>query len=411
MTAEILCVGTEILLGNIVNTNAAYLAEKCAQSGLTCYYQSVVGDNGERMAQAMKTALERSDVVICSGGLGPTQDDLTKETACRVMGADLVEDPHTRARIERFMSDYAASHPGCVVTDNNWKQALVPEGAVVLDNENGTAPGLIIERDNKIMVLLPGPPLEMIPMFEEKVFPYLSGKQPEIICSRMIKICGLGESYVEDAVRDLIEGQTNPTIATYAKTGEVHLRLTAKAETEDQAKKLIRPMLRELKRRFGDAVYSKKEEETLEMVLVKLLKKKKMTLTTVESCTGGAVAARIVNVPGASEVYKQGYITYSNESKHKLAGVKNKTLKAYGAVSPQTAAERARGAVRVTGSDAAISVTGVAGPGGGTKKKAGWPGLHCMYLQRPDKGPGTAPERQPNQDPRAVGRAGTDAAA
>ena len=201
MIAELVCVGTELLLGNIVNTNAAYLAEKCAGLGLSMYYQSVVGDNEERMTKVIRQAMERSDVVILCGGLGPTQDDLTKEVAAKVMGKKLVEDAHTRKCIQEYMDHYLSSHPGLRLTENNWKQAMVPEDALILDNANGTAPGLIMEENGKIMILLPGPPNELRPMFEEQVSPYLREKQPEIIYSRMVKICGVGESMVEDADR------------------------------------------------------------------------------------------------------------------------------------------------------------------------------------------------------------------
>ena len=196
MIAELVAVGTEILLGNIVNTNSAYLSEKCAQLGLSVYYESVVGDNRDRMKAVIASALDRSDVVILSGGLGPTEDDLTKEVCAEVMGLPLSEDPHSRKRIERYMKEYKKNHPDRRVTSNNYKQAQVPEGAIVLDNHNGTAPGLILEKNGKTAILLPGPPNELIPMFEESVFPYLRKKQPEIICSQVVKICGIGESQV-----------------------------------------------------------------------------------------------------------------------------------------------------------------------------------------------------------------------
>ena len=227
MITEIISVGTEILLGNIVNTNSAYLSEKCAQLGLTVYYQTVVGDNKQRMKDTIHTAVQRSDVVILTGGLGPTKDDLTKEVAAEVMGLVLVEDAHSKELLEAYMQGYKGNDPQRRITENNYKQILVPEGALVLDNHNGTAPGLIIEKNQKIMILLPGPPNELIPMFEEAVYPYLREKQPEIIYSQMIKICSIGESQVADEISDLIENQTNPTIAPYAKTGEVHLRVTA----------------------------------------------------------------------------------------------------------------------------------------------------------------------------------------
>ena len=222
MITEFISVGTEILLGNIVNTNSAYLSEKCALLGLSVYYQTVVGDNEERMKETIRTALERSDVVILTGGLGPTEDDITKEVTAEVMGLPLVEDAHSRERIESYMKQYEKNDKKRRITSNNYKQALVPEGALVLDNHNGTAPGLIIEKNGKTAILLPGPPNEMKPMFEEEVYPFLRKKQPEIIYSQMVKICGIGESQVAEEIQDLIESQTNPTIAPYAKTGEVH---------------------------------------------------------------------------------------------------------------------------------------------------------------------------------------------
>lgn len=369
MVAELVSVGTEILLGNIVNTNAAYLSEMCARLGLSVYYQTVVGDNKERMMETFQTALGRSDVVIITGGLGPTKDDLTKETAAKVLGMKLVEDAHTRQRIEKYLDDYVKSHPGNTVTENNWKQALVPEGAKVLDNDNGTAPGLILEKDGKTVVLLPGPPGELKPLFEEQVYPYLKKEQPEVIYSQMVKICGIGESIVETKIADLIEKQDNPTIAPYAKTGEVHLRITARAKDKAEAKKLIKPVTRELKVRFGKNIYTTDEKKTLEEAVVELLAAKDMTVTTAESCTGGAIAARIVNVPGASDVFKQGFVTYSNKAKRKYLLVKKSTLKSEGAVSEKTAREMAKGGCFMTKSDACIAVTGIAGPGGGTDRK------------------------------------------
>ena len=365
MIVELISVGTEILLGNIVNTNAAYLSEKCAQLGLSLYYQTVVGDNPERLEETLKLALGRSDVVILGGGLGPTQDDLTKEVTAKVLGRNLVEDPHSRELIQKFFDTRGVKE----ITENNWKQALVPEGAIVVDNDNGTAPGLIVEEGEKIVILLPGPPGEMKPMFEKDIFAYLNKKQPEVIASEMIKICGMGESKVETMIADLIEHQTNPTIATYAKIGEVHLRLTAKAADEAAAKKLMKPVIRELKVRFGGHIYTTDEMMTLEESVVGLLKEQQLTLTTVESCTGGLFTGRLVNVQGASEVLKQGFITYSNKAKRKLIGVKKLTLKEFGAVSDKTAKEMAKGAILTTGSDVAVSITGIAGPDGGTKEK------------------------------------------
>lgn len=365
MTVELVCVGTEILLGNIVNTNAAYLAEQCAMLGLSCYHQSVVGDNEQRMEETIRRAVSRSDIVILSGGLGPTKDDLTKEVTAQVFDMELLEDPHTRARIQEYFDQNYRGQ----ITENNWKQAQVPEGAMVIDNYNGTAPGLILQKDGKTAILLPGPPNELKPMFERDIRPFLNRLEPEGIYSKMVKICGFGESKVESMITDILESQTNPTIAPYAKTGEVHLRITAKAINEETADEMMEPMMEELYRRFGSQIFTTEEAVTLEETVVELLKEKGKTVTTAESCTGGLVAGRLLNVPGASSVYMEGYITYSNEAKEKLLGVSHSTLEQCGAVSKETACEMAEGAAKAAGADLAISVTGIAGPDGGTKEK------------------------------------------
>lgn len=365
MVCELISVGTELLLGNIVNTNTQFLAEKCALLGLSMYHQVTVGDNRERLTQVIRTALDRSDIVILTGGLGPTEDDLTKEVCAEVMGFSLAEDPHTRQMIESYFKNNIYKE----IPDNNWKQAIVPQGAIVLDNNNGTAPGLILEKDNKTAILLPGPPNELIPLFNEQVYPYLEKLRPEVIRSQMVKVCGIGESQVEDKLLDLIDSQTNPTIATYAKTGEVHLRITASAATTEEADSMIKPVVKEIKKRLGDAVYSTKENESLEMAVVRLLKKNGLTVTTAESCTGGMLAARLVNVPGVSDVYREGYITYSNKAKRRLLDVNKSTLKKYGAVSEQTAREMAIGGVFANGADVCVATTGIAGPDGGTEEK------------------------------------------
>lgn len=364
MVVELISVGTELLLGNIVNTNAAYLAKECAGLGLSCYYQSVVGDNWERLKAALTQALERSDIVILSGGLGPTQDDLTKEAAASVMGMELKMDEESFKRIDAYFKNR-----GIEMTENNRKQALIPEGAMAVQNDNGTAPGVIMEKEGKRVILLPGPPGELKPMFEKSIAPYLQSLQPGIISSKTVKICGIGESKVEDMIQDLIAGQTNPTIAPYAKTGEVHLRVTARAEEEKEAKKLIKPVVKELKSRFGQAVYTTKEEVTLEKAVVDLLDANGLTISTAESCTGGMLGARLVNVPGASKIYKTGFVTYSNKAKRKLLGVKKETLEKYGAVSEQTAVEMAKGCAFAGKADVTVSVTGIAGPDGGTPEK------------------------------------------
>lgn len=363
MVAELVFVGTEILLGNIVNTNGAFLAEKCAELGLSCYYQTVVGDNEERMKETFERAISRSDIVIACGGLGPTPDDLTKEVAAQVMGMKLEEDIHTKERI----TEYFRNSQWKEIPDNNWKQAVVPKGALVLDNQNGTAPGLIMEKKGKSMILLPGPPNELIPLFVEQVMPYLGKKQPEVIYSKMVKVVGIGESQVAEQIQDLIEKQTNPTLATYAKTGEVHLRITAKAKNKKEAKQLLKPVVQEIKRRLKDAVYTTKEDVTLEDAIVKLLRKRKWTVTTAESCTGGLLAGRLINASGASKVIRQGYITYSNKAKRNLLGVEKATLAQYTAVSDQVAYEMAEGGAKAAEADACVAITGLAGPDGGTE--------------------------------------------
>ncbi|MDO4522352.1 MAG: competence/damage-inducible protein A [Eubacteriales bacterium] len=378
MVAELISVGTEILLGNIVNTNAAYLAEKCALLGLSIYYQTVVGDNEKRLEATLRAALERSDVVILCGGLGPTQDDLTKETAARVLGRKLVEDPHSKKVIE----EYFKNSPMKKITENNWKQAMVPEGCIVVDNHNGTAPGIIMEADHKTVILLPGPPVELEPMFEHDIFPYLRQKQPEVIHSVMVKLCGVSESAVETQIRDLIDQQSNPTIATYAKIGEVHLRVTAHAADEKEAKRLMKPMLKELKNRFGNQIYTMDEHMTLEESVLDMLRERELTLTTAESLTGGLVAARLTDIPGASDVFRQGFVTYSNRAKRKLLDVKKSTLKDFGAVSEKTAKEMAKNGAFISGSDICISLTGLAGPTAEEDKPVGLVYIACSYNNR-----------------------------
>lgn len=363
MTAEIVCVGTELLLGNTINTNAAYLAERCAYLGLSCYYQTVVGDNPGRLKELLKTAFERSDIVITSGGLGPTEDDLTKETVSEVMGLELVMDETSKNHIIEFFKKRNRK-----ITDNNWKQAMIPKGSIALENANGTAPGIIINKDGKTAVLLPGPPGELIPMFKNQVEPYLIQGEEHVLYSEMVKISGIGESEAESMILDLIHS-TNPTVATYAKVGEVHIRVTAFSDNEESSRALVRPVSDELVKRFGDHVFTIDPDVTFEEAIINMLAEKKMTVTTAESCTGGMIASRLINVAGASAVYNEGFITYSNEAKMKHLGVKESTLSEYGAVSKETAYEMAEGVCKRTGSDAGIAVTGIAGPGGGTKEK------------------------------------------
>ena len=372
MVVELISVGTEILLGNIVNTNAAYLAERLAGLGMSVYYQTTVGDNPERLRETLQMAKKRSDVVILSGGLGPTQDDLTKETAAKVCGKKLYEDPTAKQMLISYFQRLGRKPEE--ISENNWKQAIVPEDSIVLYNDNGTAPGLIIQaEDQKKMILLPGPPNELIPMFEKDVAPYLCGIEQGVIYSKVVKIDTIGESSVETQILDLINSQSNPTVAPYAKPGEVHLRVTAKAKDEKEARELVMPVVEELKRRFGRHVFTIEEHITMEEALVELMKKHNLTFATAESCTGGLLAGRMVNVAGVSDCFKEGFITYANEAKMRYLGVSEQTLKEHGAVSEECAREMAEGLAKTTEAQVAVVTTGLAGPGGGTDTKM--PGL------------------------------------
>lgn len=363
MTVEMIFVGTELLLGNIVNTNAQYLSEQCAALGLSVYYQTVVGDNEERLLDIIENARKRADVILFSGGLGPTEDDMTKETVAKAAGLSLVMDEESRAHIEAYFAGI-----GRTISENNWKQAQIPEGSKALQNANGTAPGIIIEAEDCKMILLPGPPNELIPMFQNQVVPYLKRLSSDVICSAMVKVCGVGESAAEEKIKDMIDSQTNPTIATYAKLGEVHLRVTARAESEGAAQELIAPVVAELQERFGADVYTTEEERTLEDVVVGLLKKHGLTITTAESCTGGLAGSRLVSVSGASDVYHMGFITYCDDAKHKLLGVKKKILKKHTAVSEKTARKMAIGGAKAAQADVCIAITGYADPQSGTEE-------------------------------------------
>ena len=363
MKAEIIAIGTEILLGDIVNSNAQYLAQELATLGIDMYYQQVVGDNEKRIVHAFDEAYSRSDLIITTGGLGPTEDDLTKEVAAKYFNKELLPDEESIEKLKSYFK-----FRGRKMTENNLKQGLIPEGAIIINNNNGTAPGVIIEENNKIMIILPGPPKEMKPMFEETVKPYLQKKSDSVLVSKMIKILGIGESAAAEEVKDLMDAQTNPTIAPYAKEVGVNLRVTAKAENEEEALKLIAPIEEEIKNRLGDNVYATEDIE-IEDVVAKLLIERKFTISTAESCTGGMIASTLINYPGISEVLLEGAVTYSNEAKHNRLGVKNETLDKYGAVSEETAREMAIGIAKTAGTDVSIVTTGIAGPGGGTEEK------------------------------------------
>ncbi len=363
MQAEIIAVGTEILLGDILNTNAQYLALELAELGIDVHYQTVVGDNPKRLEETLFHAFSRADLIITTGGLGPTEDDLTKETGAKYFQEELVLDERALKRIEKYFQKI-----GREMTENNKKQAFVPKNSIVLYNDNGTAPGMIVEKNQKILVMLPGPPKETIPMFESQVKPYLQKRQEYTFVSRILRIAGVGESAMETKVKDLIDSQTNPTIAPYAKDAESILRITAKAKTKEEAKSMIEPVAREIYKRFGNDIYGE-GETNMQTVTAELLVKKAKTIATAESCTGGAIASALVEYPGISSVFLDGTVTYCNEAKQKRLGVKEETLQKYSAVSAETAMEMAEGAAKTAGTQIGLATTGIAGPDGAMEGK------------------------------------------
>lgn len=362
--AEILCVGTELLLGDIVNTNAAFLSQKLAELGIGVYRHVAVGDNPTRLKRALADALESADLVITSGGLGPTYDDLTKETVAEYFGREMYLDEHSLSRIEAYFK-----RTGRAMTENNRKQAMMPSGAVIFDNDYGTAPSLALSDGEKCVIMLPGPPNELIPIFNERVMPYLMSRRERVIESRNIHIFGKGESAVEDILGDIMKGSSNPTVAPYCKTGEVRLRVTASAETREAALSLCDEMIEKIyATEVGEYIYGV-DVETLERAVVDTLRAHGKTVAFAESCTGGLISKRITDISGASEVFMGSCVTYANEAKMKLLGVKSETLEAFGAVSEQSAKEMARGVREALCVDIGVSVTGVAGPTGGTPEK------------------------------------------
>lgn len=360
--AEMLAVGTELLMGQISNTNAQYISRRLPDAGVGVYYHSVVGDNPGRLKESLKLALSRADIVIMTGGLGPTCDDLTKETVAEMMNRKLVLHEESLQKIEAFFSQF-----GRKMTENNKKQAYLPENSIIIKNSNGTAPGCIIEEGDKVVVMLPGPPSEMRPMFEETVFPYFLSRSSQKLVSKYIRIFGIGESAVEDMLMDLVTAQSNPTIAPYAKEGEVTLRITARYDSDNE-QDVIEPVIAEIKKRLGLNVYST-ENKDIEEVAAELLMKSGLSISTAESCTGGMVSQRLTAIPGISSVFTGGIIAYGNSVKTGTLGVKPETLEKHGAVSSETAVEMAEGIRRLLKTDIGVSVTGIAGPSGGTAEK------------------------------------------
>ncbi len=357
MIAEVINVGTELLMGQVLNTDAKFICEQLAVLGINLYHQAAVGDNPERLKDALIQALGRADIIILSGGLGPTQDDLTKQTAAAVMDCELEIDETV---LEGLKNHFASI--GRTMTPNNISQALFPRDSVILPNPYGTAPGCIIEKNGKAVVLLPGPPRELFPMFQNFVVPYLSARSDGRLCSKILRVFGIGESSVEYELKDLIDNQSNPTIATYAALGEISIRITARCKDESEGALLVEPVIDTICQRLGDAVYST-DNKPLEAVCFDLLRSRSATIAVAESLTGGLLTSKFVGIPGCSEFLIEGIVCYSNSSKIKRLNVRPETIERCGAVSAETALEMAEGIRLSSGADIGISTTGVAGPG------------------------------------------------
>jgi len=363
MNAEILSVGTELLLGNTINTNAAWLGNELAACGVGCYYQSVVGDNAGRLAECLKLALSRADMVITTGGLGPTYDDLTKETVAVCMGVTMELHQPSLDKMKAFFT-----RSGRPFSKSNEKQAYMPVGAIVFDNDRGTAPGLALEKDGKIVVMLPGPPREMTAMFDNHVRPFLEARSSLVFRSRFIHLFGIGESAVEDMLHDYMLSRSNPSVAPYAKLGEVMLRVTASAPDEAAAEALMAPVVDDILAFFPEHVYGV-DAGDMQTALIRALIAAKRTIAVAESCTGGMIAARLTDVPGASAALLCGVCAYANQSKIDFLGVRPETIATHGAVSEACALEMARGIRQRAGADIGLATTGIAGPGGGSPDK------------------------------------------
>ncbi|MCQ2479256.1 MAG: competence/damage-inducible protein A [Clostridia bacterium] len=364
-TCEIISVGTELLLGDILNTDAQFLSTELAKMGIGVVYQTTVGDNPERLKKALSIAAERSDIIITSGGLGPTPDDLTKEICCEFFSKECYLHEDSLERMKQYFANKNIEMP-----ESNVKQAMLPVGCTVFPNNNGTAPGCAMEKDGKHILVLPGPPRELTAMYYESAVPYLSQFSEKTIVSHQIRTFGIGESALAEKVKKYLDGE-NPTVAPYAKDGEALLRVTAMADDEESAEELMKPVIEKIFAEIGEFVYGI-DMPNIETAVVNSLKQKGMVVATAESCTGGLVSQRITSVAGSSEVFQCGIVSYANNIKHQILGVNEDDLKNYGAVSEQVASQMAQGALKVSGADVAVSVTGIAGPGSdGTNKPVG----------------------------------------
>lgn len=363
MIAEIVSVGTELLMGQIVNTDAQFIASHLAPLGYRALYQVTVGDNPARLAGVVQSALARADVLLFTGGLGPTDDDLTKETVAQALGLEMAVVPEEEARLRAYFASR-----GKQMTPNNLKQARFPTGSIILPNPNGTAPGCIMEADGKAAILMPGPPRELYPMFRDHVLPYLEKRSGVRLHSRELRIFGMGESEVTYRLRDLIAAQSNPTIAPYVKTSEVTLRVTAQCQDDAEGERLVVPVIDTILARLGSIVYST-NGESLPALCVRLLLTQGATLAVAESCTGGMLASSIVDIPGCSACFLEGAVTYANGAKVRRLGVSEGTLATDGAVSLACAQQMAEGLRAGAGATYALATTGIAGPDGGTAQK------------------------------------------
>ena len=354
---EIISVGTELLLGHVTNTDARDISEMLSKIGINVKYHTVVGDNPERLRQCVETAKSRADIIITTGGLGPTCDDLTKQILAEAFGLRLVENKAEREGLYDYI------RYGKKFTDNNFTQAMLPEGCTVFHNNCGTAPGCGFEKDGKIVVMIPGPPKECNAMFRESALPYLRKLSEELIVSHSVRIFGLGESSVDYIFAEEMNRMTNPTMAPYAKECDCLLQITAKAKSVDEAEKMIAPVMEHVMQRLGDVVYGV-DVECIEESVIKLLREKNMTFSAAESCTGGELAKRFTDMPGASAFFKGGVVTYTNEAKAKLLGIDPALIEEKGAVSYEVAKAMAENVRALLGTDIGVGVTGLAGPDG-----------------------------------------------
>ncbi|OGL46139.1 MAG: competence/damage-inducible protein A [Candidatus Schekmanbacteria bacterium RBG_16_38_10] len=379
MIAEIVSIGTELLLGQIVDTNSAFLSERLAAIGVDLYHKTVVGDNVRRIEDVLKLALSRSDIVITSGGLGPTEDDCTKEAVSNITSSPLEFDKETLENIRKIFSSRNSEMP-----KNNEVQAMFPRGSKILTNPRGTAPGFAIEFNGKAIVSLPGPPREFKPMIDKEVIPYICSrlKSSAVIKSKVLKIVGISESKLSEILRDIFMSSSNPTLAYLAGEKGITLRITAKATNRDEADNLISGMEEQVRKRIDKLIFGV-DDDTLEGVVGKMLREKGLTLAVAESCTGGLISDRITDVPGSSEYFMLGAVTYSNWAKKEVLKVQDEMMKRYGAVSKEVAQAMAEGIKKISGTDIGVAVTGIAGPSGGTSEKP--VGLVHIALSAKDK--------------------------